>query len=167
VLNINQLVTDIDGVLTDGRYFYSDEGKILKQFGPHDNDRFKIIKSLGIRIRAISADHRGFGITKKRLDDIGIELDLVSERERLDWMKKNCDLGKTVFVGDGLCDAAVMNICALSFAPSNALDITKNVASFVTKASGGNGVIFEVSMELLRMLDIARHERYLEGNTSG
>lgn len=163
---IDELITDVDGVLTDGKYFYSDKGKVLKQFGPHDSDGFKIIKSLGIRVTAISADHRGFSITKKRLNDMGIEVHLVPEKDRLNWMKKKCFLDSTAFVGDGLYDAAVMKVCALSFAPSNALDITKNVASYVTKAGGGNGVIFEVGMELLRMFDVIRHERYLEGNTN-
>jgi len=162
---INQLVTDVDGVLTDGKYFYSEKGKILKQFGPHDGDGFKIIKSLGIEIKAISADYRGFSITKKRFDDMGIEVHLVSEIDRLSWMKENCILDTTAFVGDGLYDAAVMKVCGLSFAPSNALDITKNVASYVTNASGGNGVMFEVGMELLRMFDAVRHGKYLEGNT--
>ena len=76
-LIIEELVTDVDGVLTDGKYFYSDQGKILKQFGPHDSDGFKIIKSLGINVRAISADHRGFNITRKRLGDMGIDVHLV------------------------------------------------------------------------------------------
>jgi 3-deoxy-D-manno-octulosonate 8-phosphate phosphatase (KDO 8-P phosphatase) len=164
-LFINELITDVDGVLTDGKFFYSDEGKILKQFGPHDSDGFKIIKSLGIRVTAISADHRGFSITNKRLDDMGIGVHLVSEKERLNWVRKHCVLDRTAFVGDGLYDAAVMKVCALSFAPYNALDITKDVASYVTKASGGNGVMFEVGMELLRMYDLARHRKYLEGNT--
>jgi 3-deoxy-D-manno-octulosonate 8-phosphate phosphatase (KDO 8-P phosphatase) len=162
-LTIKDLVTDVDGVLTDGKYFYSDQGKILKQFGPHDSDGFKIIKSLGINVRAISADHRGFKITKKRLSDMGIDLYLVSEKDRFDWMKKNCDLEKTAFVGDGLYDAAVMSVCAYSFAPSNALDLTKNASSYVTKLRGGEGVMFEVGMELLRIFDYSRYEKYLEG----
>lgn len=166
-LIIKELVTDVDGVLTDGKYFYSDQGKILKQFGPHDSDGFKIIKSLGISIRAISADHRGFKITNKRLSDMGIDVHLVSEQDRFDWMNKNCDIEKTVFVGDGLYDAAVMSVCAYSFAPSNALDLTKNVASHVTRARGGDGVMFEVGMELLRIFDYARFEKYLEGKING
>ena len=166
-LIIEELVTDVDGVLTDGKYFYSDQGKILKQFGPHDSDGFKIIKSLGINVRAISADHRGFNITRKRLGDMGIDVHLVSEQERFEWMKKNCDLGKTAFVGDGLYDAGVMSVCAYSFAPSNALDLTKNAASYVTKLRGGDGAIFEVGMELLRIFDYARYEKYSEGKING
>lgn len=164
---IEDLVTDVDGVLTDGKYFYSDKGKILKQFGPHDSDGFKIIKSLGIKTQAISADHRGFSITKKRLGDMGIEVHLVSEKERLSWMEKNFDLNKTAFVGDGLYDVAVMSLCTYSFAPSNALDIAKNASSFVTKLGGGEGVIFEVAMELLRILDYKRYQQYIEGKING
>jgi len=63
----------------------------MKQFGPHDSDGFKIINSLNIKVRAISADHRGFEITKKRLNDMGVELTLVSEHDRLGWIKSNCN----------------------------------------------------------------------------
>ena len=166
-LKIEELITDVDGVLTDGKYTYSEEGKIYKQFGPHDSDGFKIIKSLGIKVRAISADYRGFNITKKRLDDLGIEVDLVSEKDRLDWINNNCNIHETVYVGDGLYDAEVMSICAYAFAPSNALEITKTASNYVTKAKGGNGVIFEISMELLRIFDSKRYERYMLGKVNG
>ena len=98
---------------------------------------------------------------------MGIDVHLVSEQDRFDWMKKNCDLEKTAFVGDGLYDAAVMSVCAYSFAPSNALDLTKNASCYVTKLSGGDGVMFEVGMELLRIFDYARYEKYLEGKING
>lgn len=166
-LIIEELITDVDGVLTDGKYIYSDKGKLYKQFGPHDSDGFKIIKSLGIKIKAISADYRGFKITKKRLDDMGIDIHLVSEKERLDWVKNNCNLSKTVYVGDGLYDAEVMSICAYGFAPFNALEITKRNSGFVTNASGGNGVMFEVAMELLRILDNKRYKKYMQGKVNG
>lgn len=150
---MKELVTDVDGVLTDGKYFYTSEGKIMKQFGPHDSDGFKIIQSLGIKVRAISADHRGFQITKKRLDDMGIELTLVSEDDRLEWVKSNCNIQETIFIGDGLHDAPVMDICGMSFAPSNALEVTKKSATHVTSSAGGNGVILEVALQLSKELN--------------
>lgn len=162
--NITDFITDVDGVLTDGKYFYSVDGKILKQFGPHDSDGFKIIKSLGIKVRAISADHRGFNITKKRFDDMGIELILVSESERLNWIKLNCNPDNTIFVGDGLYDAAVMKICSMSFAPSNALSITKDCAKHTTIATGGNGVILEIALNILKELDNKKYKKFISGN---
>ena len=163
-MKITDFITDVDGVLTDGRYFYSIDGKVLKQFGPHDSDGFKILKSLNIHVRAISADHRGFEITKKRLDDMGVDLTLVSELDRLDWIKNNCNPENTIFVGDGLYDAPVMKICGLSFAPSNALDITKDMASHVTTSCGGNGVILEIAMQVLKKLDHTRYQELTAGS---
>lgn len=163
-MKIKELITDVDGVLTSGRYFYSESGKILKEFGPHDSDGFKIIRSLGISIRAISADHRGFAITKKRLDDMGVELSLVSELDRLDWVKANCCPSQTVFVGDGLYDIGPMRLCAMSFAPANALPMTKDNASHVTQVSGGNGVMFEVAMEILKTVNMARYQEITLGD---
>ena len=162
-MNIKELITDVDGVLTDGKYFYSVDGKVMKQFGPHDSDGLKILKSLGIKVRAITADHRGFQVSKKRLDDLGIEITLVSEADRGSWMSDNCDLDSTVFIGDGLYDAAVMKLCALGFAPANALRITKNSADYVTDACGGEGVLLEVALIILKLVDIKRYETLTGG----
>ena len=42
-MKINKLnfLLDVDGVLTDGTFYYNNKGKILKKFGAHDNDFFK------------------------------------------------------------------------------------------------------------------------------
>ena len=165
-MNIQELIADVDGVLTDGKYFYSVDGKVMKQFGPHDSDGLKILKSLGIKVRAITADHRGFQVSKTRLDDMGIELTLVSEADRGSWMSDNCDLDSTAFVGDGLHDAAVMKLCALGFAPANALQITKNSADYVTAARGGEGVLLEVALTILELVDIKRYENLTRGITN-
>jgi 3-deoxy-D-manno-octulosonate 8-phosphate phosphatase (KDO 8-P phosphatase) len=162
-MKILNLITDVDGVLTDGKYFYTSEGKIMKQFGPHDSDGVKILRSLGLKVSAITADHRGFEISKKRLEDMGVELTLVSEAERKGWVSKNYDLQTTAFVGDGLHDAPVMKLCALSFAPANALKITKNCADVITEASGGDGVLLEVALILMKRFDPSGYEELTGG----
>ena len=60
---MKNFITDVDGVLTDGSFYYNETGKVLKKFGAHNRDGFIIIKSLNIDICAIYADKRGFGIT--------------------------------------------------------------------------------------------------------
>ena len=37
-------ILDVDGVLTDGGFYYSSEGKVLKKFGPDDNDALKLLE---------------------------------------------------------------------------------------------------------------------------
>ena len=56
---------DVDGVMTTGQFLYSEGGKEYKVFGPHDNDGLKLIKDKAT-IKFITADERGFLITKKK-----------------------------------------------------------------------------------------------------
>lgn len=146
---INTLITDVDGVLTDGTFLYSEQGKVYKKFGPHDSDGVKLLKSMSISVQAITADKRGFNITKSRLYDMGIDLSFVSEQDRLNWLIENCDLEKTAFVGDGLYDAPAMRHCAVSFAPLNAVAFAKQNATKILEVCGGNGALLEVALEFL------------------
>ena len=76
-------ILDVDGVMTTGQFFYSINGKEYKIFGAHDSDGLKLLQTKLV-IKFISADHRGFPISKKRIeDDMGYDIDLVSEEERL------------------------------------------------------------------------------------
>lgn len=161
---IEKLVTDVDGVLTDGKFTYSVDGKIYKQFGPHDSDGIKIIQDEGINIIAITADKRGFGISEKRLKDLGIELHLVREKERLKWFKENTNPKKTVFVGDGLFDIPLMKICLVSFAPINAIDLVKKFATHVINSKGGEGVLLEIAFKLLEDVNPLKLEKINNGD---
>ena len=60
---IKHVLFDVDGVFTDGCFYYSAQGKIIKVFGPHDGDGIKLLRALGLTISAISADQRGFSIS--------------------------------------------------------------------------------------------------------
>jgi 3-deoxy-D-manno-octulosonate 8-phosphate phosphatase (KDO 8-P phosphatase) len=148
-LNIKNVVTDVDGVLTDGKFLYNNIGKVMKRFGPHDSDGFKILKSLGLNIQAISADKRGFSITKKRLTDMGVELTLVSEVGRLDWIRSRYKLDETMFIGDGYFDIDALQQCAIGVAPQNAPDLIRESANAVTSSRGSEGVIFELALKFL------------------
>ena len=57
-------VLDVDGVMTSGKFLYTDQGKIMKEFGPHDAYSLKKIRE-HVNIFFISADERGFKISKK------------------------------------------------------------------------------------------------------
>ena len=144
------LISDVDGVLTDGGFYYSEQGKILKKFGPHDSDGFKILKSKGIESIAITADKRGFEISKKRLSDMDIPCFLVPAEIRYQWISEKFNITDTIFVGDGYFDIECIEKVALGIAPQNAPHIVKQAADFVTESHGGNGVILEIALELMK-----------------
>ena len=80
-------IIDVDGVMTDGKFYYTKQGKIMKCFGADDNDALKLLSQF-MKIRFVTGDKRGFLITKKRIKDMKFDLDLVSTLQRIKWMKQ-------------------------------------------------------------------------------
>ena len=142
-------VLDVDGVMTTGHFLYSTEGKVLKIFGPHDADGLKMLKGL-VEIRFITADKRGMPITKKRIvEDMGYELDLVPEAERLSYLEK-LGFDNVIFMGDGYHDAKCMKHCMFAIAPKNARKEAKDAASYVTESVSGDGAVMDACLEIIR-----------------
>lgn len=142
-------ILDVDGVMTDGHFFYSKDGKYLKMFGPDDNDGLSLLKDF-IDIRFVTGDKKGFEISHKRIvDDMKYPLDLVSTIKRIDWIKTRYDPKKVIYMGDGIFDHYVMREVGYSIAPNNADLNAKKYANFITKRSGGDRAVAEASLHIL------------------
>ena len=142
-------IIDVDGVLTDGTFYYTKEGKVMKRFGPEDNDALSLLNGK-LSVHAITGDKRGFEITKKRVaEDMKLPLDLVSTFKRVEWLKERFNLGETIFMGDGIYDALVFRRVGYSIAPANAFFTAKEIANFVTHARGGEGAVAEACVHIL------------------
>ena len=72
---------------------------------------------------------------------MGFKLDLVSTIKRIDWIKEKYDPKEVIYMGDGIFDHYVMNNVFYSIAPSNADTLAKQHANFITKRSGGFGLL--------------------------
>lgn len=143
------LILDVDGVLTTGQFIYTKEGKYAKIFGPHDNDGIKLLGRL-INIQVVSADKRGFAITKKRIvDDMGLKLELVSEEDRLEWLRKNFNLNESIFMGDSMHDAEIFSHMGYSIAPKNAFYLACEKADYVTTHKAGEGAVAEACLHII------------------
>jgi len=153
------LITDVDGVLTTGRYLYNSSGKQYKEFGPHDADAIKFLRFFGVKVVAISADSRGFEITKKRLSDMGVELHLVKENNRKKWIETNISSDSFGFVGDGYFDIPAHKLAKYSYAPRNSLEVVKKNSDIVLDCNGGDGVLWSV---FEHFLENSSHELFLK-----
>lgn len=142
-------IIDVDGCLTDGTFWYSKEGKVLKRFGPHDSDGLKLIKDK-VNILFISADKRGFEISKKRIEDMGYKIYLISEEERFETIKINFEFSNTIYMGDGIYDAPILKVCKFGIAPKNARKEAKESADFITESEGGKGAVCDACLEIKR-----------------
>jgi len=143
-------VLDLDGVFTDGKIYYNQDGKYMKVFGADDHDCLNILKKL-MKIQVVTADSKGFQIAKKRIqDDMNIDIKLVTATERASWLAEKYNLQKTIYMGDGVLDYLVFEKVFYSIAPANALRSTRKKASFVTENSGGNRAVAEACLHILK-----------------
>ncbi len=142
-------VLDVDGVMTTGQFFYTKDGKVMKVFGPDDNDGLGLLKP-HIALRFVTGDRKGFPISKKRVqDDMGFKLDLVSTIKRIHWIKESYIPGEVIYMGDGIFDHYVMKEVGYSIAPANADPIAKQHADFVTVRSGGDRAVVEACLHIM------------------
>lgn len=144
------LILDVDGVLTDGKIYYGQNGKMFKVFGADDNEALAHLNKF-MDIHVVTADFRGFPITAKRVaDDMNLKLDLVSAAERPDWVEKKYSSKRSVYMGDGLHDWKVFRKVDYGIAPANAHDQTLQNADFVTLRRGAEGAVAEACDHILR-----------------
>jgi 3-deoxy-D-manno-octulosonate 8-phosphate phosphatase (KDO 8-P phosphatase) len=149
---INNVIFDVDGVLTDGKFFYSIDGKILKRFGSHDAQAIKKCSSF-FNLQLISADKKGFEISKLRANHLGLPITFVPEDLRSNWIANHFTMEETALVVDSFTDIPSLVHVARSFAPRNAHPELLNRVSNVLNASGGGGAVAEV-------LDILVYEKF-------
>lgn len=142
-------IFDVDGVLTTGQFLYSERGKEYKVFGPHDNDGIKLISGK-IKIVFLTADKRGFPITKKRIvDDMKQELILVSEDDRMAFIEKNYGFDRAIYMGDGIHDAPILERCAYGIAPKNARREAIEAADYVTPSNSAEGAVLDACLHII------------------
>tara|TARA_B100000963_G_C22347994_1_gene545960 strand:- start:75 stop:578 length:504 start_codon:yes stop_codon:yes gene_type:complete len=144
------LIVDVDGVLTSGHMIYSENGKKYKLFGPDDSDALKIIDKF-LKVIFITADKRGYKISKKRIyDDMKMNLLLVSNIDRLKILSKKFNLKECIFIGDGIFDHFTMKKSGYSITMADSLDHVKKNANFITKRRGGNRAVAEATLHILK-----------------
>ena len=145
-------ILDVDGVFTDGKFFYSADGKVYKVFGDADNDALSLIKNR-LHIEMVTGDKRGFPISKKRIqDDMGYPINLVSTFQRVEWIKERFNLDETIYMGDGIYDPLVFREVGFSIAPANAFINTKKYANHITQSKGGEGAVAEAVIYIIENL---------------
>ena len=137
------LLIDVDGVMTDGKMYYTTDGKIMKAFGPDDHSALKDISS-NLKIHFLSADKRGFGITEKRIvQDMGFPLNLVSSTDRPNWINENFNSDESIYIGDSFEDIETCKTVKFSIAPFDSDLYLQDVVDLVLKNKGGRRAVSE------------------------
>jgi 3-deoxy-D-manno-octulosonate 8-phosphate phosphatase (KDO 8-P phosphatase) len=157
-------ILDVDGVMTTGHFLYSQDGKVLKVFGPDDNDGISLLKD-HIEVRFVTGDKKGFPISKKRIvDDMGMPLDVVSTIHRIDWIRERYPLDQVIYMGDGIFDHYVMREVAYAIAPANADKLALEHADYITQRKGGDRAVAEACLHVLEKFFVPYDPSCLPGS---
>jgi len=140
--NIKFLITDVDGVLTDGGVFIGPDGMEFKKFSVFDGVGVAIAKAAGLKIAFISG--RYSAATESRAKELKIDETYNGSLNKLPIYEKlktkyNLSDKNIAYIGDDIIDLSVMKKVACPIAVNNAVDVIKEVSIFVTKSQGGEG----------------------------
>ena len=143
---------DVDGVLTDGGIYYSDEGETLKRFNTLDGHGLKLLLKGGITPAVITG--RDSAPLRKRLEGLGVvhvhygtETKLPAAEQTLKAL--GADWAQAAAIGDDWPDLPVLARCAFAAAPPHAHAEVKAAARYVTQAAAGQGAARELCDLLL------------------
>ncbi len=151
--DIRVIVSDVDGVWTDGKIIYAGDRSELKNFNVRDGLGAKLAQRVGIRIVLLTS-RRSAALTR-RARELGItELHqgatnkAVACAEILESMALSFD--QALYIGDDLPDLAPMLRAGLSAAPADAAPEVYAAAAWKLQSAGGNGAFRELVERLLR-----------------
>jgi len=144
---IKMLITDVDGVMTDGGMYYSEKGDELKKFNTHDGMGMELIRERGIKIAIVTkentkiVEHRA---KKLKVDELfqGVEDKLIVLEELKN--KYNLEYSEIAYIGDDINDISVSKKVGISVCPNDAVDVVKNICTYIAEKKGGEGVVREI-----------------------
>lgn len=151
--SIKLILSDVDGVMTNGGITYDNQGIETKTFHVRDGMGIKLWQKTGHRFGVITA--RSSHIVKLRMDELGVEFIRQGTEQKLATAQQiiaelNLEPENVCYIGDDLTDVGLMNSVGMSASVADAADDVKKVAHFVTKSAGGQGAIRELIEMILK-----------------
>lgn len=145
--NIKLLILDVDGVMTDGGMYFTENGDQIKKYNTKDGMAIMHLIKKGYQVGIISS---GFKIemVKSRADLLGIQHFYVGRDRKINVLNKWCEelsisLDEVAMIGDDINDLELMQNIGISACPNDAVDRIKNAAQIHLRMDGGRACVRE------------------------
>ena len=144
--NIKLVATDIDGVWTDAKMHYTENGDLMKSFSTYDGMAVQLLREKNIETVIITSENSN--IVLQRAKKLNIKNVTIGEKNKLERMKKICtdkniNLNEVAYIGDDINDIEVLKEVGFSALTSNS-PIKKQIkVDYITKRKGGDGAFRE------------------------
>ena len=151
---VDTFLFDIDGVLTNGKIFLTEEGALLRSMNVRDGYGMRIAIEKGFRIGIISGGTTPGAID--RLQALGVQDVFLGVQEKLDVYRAYCEKyalnGESIlYMGDDLPDLAVLREVGMPCCPKDAVAEIRDLATYVSDKAGGDGCVRDVIEKVLKL----------------
>jgi 3-deoxy-D-manno-octulosonate 8-phosphate phosphatase (KDO 8-P phosphatase) len=150
---IKLLVLDVDGVLSDGRLYFSNSGDEIKAFSTLDGQGIKMLQRSGVEVAIITG--RSSELVKRRANNLGIEHLIQGREDKLTALDEliaivGVNYSEIAFLGDDLPDLAAIRKAGLGMTVANGHHFVVEHADWQTQARGGEGAVREACELIMR-----------------
>jgi 3-deoxy-manno-octulosonate cytidylyltransferase (CMP-KDO synthetase) len=163
---VKLVITDVDGVLTDGGIYYDATGECLKRFHVRDGLGIRLLEENGVRVAVLSG--RDSATLRKRVADLGVTLHQFGVKDKAAaclalMAQAQAEASQTACIGDDSIDLPAFTACGLSYAVADAPTYVQARATGVLKTSGGHGAFRELADAIL----LAQGKGHVFGSAEG
>lgn len=146
--NIKLLITDCDGVLTDGGMYYSEKGDELKKFNTRDGMGVQLLREIGIETIIITGED--VELVRRRAAKLGITEIYMGIKDKVSLVRKIAEnhgfqLEEIAYIGDDINDLGAIKIVGLGCSVNDGMEEVKSAAKYTTQAKGGQGALREIA----------------------
>lgn len=153
------ILTDIDGVWTDGGMYYDNTNIELKKFNTYDSAGVLFAHHLGIPVGILTGENSD--IVKRRADKLKVDYCYLGCKDKVAVAKSICEelgieINEVAYIGDDLNDIKLLKLVKWSGVPASAPEYVKDICTIKLHKNGGEGVFREFVEILLGKSRIAR-----------
>jgi 3-deoxy-D-manno-octulosonate 8-phosphate phosphatase (KDO 8-P phosphatase) len=144
---VRLVALDVDGVLTDGRFYLSDDGTETKAFSTRDGFGIRRLLAAGVEVAVISG--RASRAVERRMEDLGVPHVILGCPDKVAAFDEligrlGIDARDCVFVGDDIPDLPLLRKVGFSVAVADAAEALCASCDYTTRAAGGRGAVREL-----------------------
>ena len=150
--SIRLIVSDVDGVWTDGGMYYSRKGDEWKKFNTRDGMAVELLRKRGIEVAWITGENTE--IVSRRAAKLGIEQVFQGVRDKATKLKALMDgaglrAREVAYIGDDINDLPAFALCGLTATVADGMPAVLNAADYVCRLGGGQGAFREFAEIIL------------------
>lgn len=148
------ILTDIDGVWTDGSMYYDQTGNEWKRFSTYDGAGVALAHKVGIPVGIITGENTI--IVENRAKKLNVNYVFQGVSNKLEVAEELCNklgiaLQEVAYIGDDIADFKLLCAVGISGAPQNAIQKVKDIVDIITEKKGGEGAFREFVESILNI----------------